>query len=278
MIHQTVVAAPGSNAAMGAIAALLEQRTGQQISASRAWRLDATLKPILRGLGMANLDDLVHRLVASPDASLSNQVVDALLNQETSFFRDAPVIEMVGDALAELQREAPTRRLRIWSAGCSTGQEPLSLAMMLHERHLASDTGGPDIVATDVSHGAIARARAAKYSQFEVQRGLSIRRVIAWFEGDGAEWSAKRELVRRIQFRQQNLVSDPPPVGSFDFVLCRNILLYFAPDARARVFDRLARAMRPGSLLLLGASETVIGQTDKFVPSERWRGFYKLAK
>ena len=102
--------------------------------------------------------------------------------------------------------------------------------------------------------------------------------MIAWFEGDGAEWSAKRELVRRIQFRQQNLVSDPPPVGSFDFVLCRNILLYFAPDARARVFDRLARAMRPGSLLLLGASETVIGQTDKFVPSERWRGFYKLAK
>ncbi|UIJ43582.1 protein-glutamate O-methyltransferase CheR [Sphingomonas cannabina] len=276
-MQQTIVRGPMLGGAMDTIAALLEQRTGQQIAASRSWRLEAALKPILRELRMTSLDDLVNGLVASRDGALSDRVVDALLNQETSFFRDAPVLEMAGDALVAMKREARGRRLRIWSAGCSTGQEPLSVAMLLHERRLIEDGIAPEIVATDVSSGAIGRARAARYSQFEVQRGLSIHRMIAWFEGEGAEWTAKRELVGRVQFRQHNLVSDPPPPGAFDLVLCRNIMLYFAPDVRARVFERLAKAMRPGSLLVLGASETVIGQTDKFVPSERWRGFYKLA-
>lgn len=270
------VLTPASPRAMDAIAALLEQRTGQRIAASRTWRVDTAMKPILRDLGMAGLDDLVDALAAPRDRALPDRVVDALLNQETSFFRDAPVFDLIGDALAARHRDAPGRRLRIWSAGCSNGQEPLSLAMLAHERGL---TGGaaPEIVATDVSHGAIARARAARYSHFEVQRGLSVHRMIAWFDGEGAEWTAKRELVEPIRFRRHNLVDDPAPAGGFDLVLCRNILLYFAPDIRARVFDRLAQATRPGGLLVLGASETVIGQTDRFVPSKLWRGLYEPA-
>lgn len=275
MIHNGMQT-PASSRAIDTIAALLEQRTGQQIAASRLWRIDAAVKPILRELGMTSLDELVNGLVASRDGALSDRVVDALLNQETSFFRDAPVLDMIGDALIAMQRAAPGRRLRIWSSGCSNGQEPLSLAMLAHERGLTA-AAAPEIVATDVSRGAIARARAARYSQFEVQRGLSIHRMIAWFEGEGAEWTARRELVRRIQFRQHNLVTDPVPVGGFDLVLCRNVMLYFAPEVRARAFEQLAKAMRPGSLLVLGASETVIGQTNRFVPSREWRGLYQIA-
>jgi chemotaxis protein methyltransferase CheR len=260
--------------AMAIIASLLEQRTGQQIAADRAWRLETALKPLLRELNLDSLDALVTALVATRDPAMSDRVVDALLNQESSFFRDAAVLDMVADAAVRLQREAGGRKLRIWSAGCSNGQEPLSLAILLQERAIAAET---ELLATDVSHGAIARARAARFSQFEIQRGLSIHRMVKWFEADGTEWAADRSLLARIQFRQQNLVTDLPPAGSFDIILCRNVLLYFSPAVRRRVFAGLARAVRPGGLLVLGAGETVIGNSEAFVPSEHWRGFYRPA-
>ncbi|MES2337562.1 MAG: protein-glutamate O-methyltransferase CheR [Pseudomonadota bacterium] len=260
---------------MTMIATLLEQRTGQQIGASRAWRLESALKPILRGLGVGSVDDLVSQLIVARDGALSDQVVDALLNQESSFFRDAGVLDLVADAAVAMRGAAPARRLRIWSSGCSTGQEPLSLAMLMHERGLGEDA--VEIVATDVSVGAIARARTAQYSQFEIQRGLSVHRMMTWFDGEGADWTARRDLVRRIQYRQQNLVSDPPPAGAFDLILCRNVLLYFSAEVRRQVFANLARAARPGGLLVLGAGETVIGQTDLFAPAEAWRGLYRRA-
>ena len=260
-----------SSGAMNMIAALLEQRTGQQIAANRAWRIETALKPILRSRGLNTLEELVGELIGARTGELANQVVDALLNQETSFFRDAAVLDAIVDAAREMQAENPGRRLRVWSAGCSTGQEPLSLAMLFVERGLA-DT---EIVATDISTAALARARQGRFSQFEIQRGLPVMRMITWFDSDGGDWIAKPELVRKLQFRQQNLTADAPPAGRFDIILCRNVLLYFSQPMRRQVFDVLATAIRPGGLLVLGAGETVIGQTDHFTPSERFRGFYQ---
>lgn len=274
MIAPPLISGTHNAGAMAVIASLLEQRTGQQIAANRAWRLETALKPLLRELDLDSLDALVTALVATRDPAMSDRVVDALLNQESSFFRDAAVLDMVADAAVRLQREANGRKLRIWSAGCSNGQEPLSLAILLQERGIAA---GAEVLATDVSHGAIARARAARFSQFEIQRGLSIHRMVKWFEADGTEWAADRSLLARIQFRQQNLVIDLPPAGNFDIILCRNVLLYFSPAVRRRVFDGLARAVRPGGLLVLGAGETVIGNTEAFAPSGDWRGFYRPA-
>jgi chemotaxis protein methyltransferase CheR len=135
----------------------------------------------------------------------------------------------------------------------------------------------PDIVATDVSDLAVARTRAGRFSQFEIQRGLPIRRMMRWFDADGADWAAKPELLRAITVRRHNLVSDPPPVGTYDVVLCRNVLLYLSAATKADVFTRFAGVMRPGGVLVLGAGETVIGQTDAFEPSRRFRGFYERA-
>lgn len=258
-----------SHGAAGVLAALLEARTGQQLANDRAWRLDTALKPLLRERGMDSLDQLVRELLAGGDAALGDRIVDALLNQETSFFRDAAMFDLVGDALAEL---AAGRRARIWSAGCATGQEPLSLAMLLAERGLDFE-----ILATDVSEGALTRARQGRYTQFEIQRGLPIRRMMRWFDAADADWAAKPELMRRLAFRRVNLVADHRPAGRFDLVLCRNVLLYLAPAQREAVFARLAAALRPGGLLLLGAGETVIGQTDAFAPSHRFRGLYEAA-
>lgn len=258
---------------INALTALLEARTGQQLAADREWRIETALKPLLRDHGLDSLDELAGAVLHSTE--LRDQVVDALLNQESSFFRDAAVLDMVADAIGAMRAAAPTRRLRLWSAGCSFGQEPYSLAMLLAERAGHDSDTLPEIVATDVSDGALTRARAARYSQFEIQRGLPVRQMIRWFDQQGADWVARPELVRRVAFRRLNLVADPLPSGRFDVVLCRNVLLYLNPRLRRLVLDRLAQVMRPDGLLVLGAGETVIGQTEAFRPSRRYRGLYE---
>ena len=263
-----MMTAPRRNAP-GVLSALLEARTGQQLANDRTWRLDTTLKPLLRDLGLETLDQLVHDLLAGEDAMLGDRIVDALLNQESSFFRDAAAFDLIGEALAEI---APGRRARIWSAGCSTGQEPLSLAMLLAER---PDAAPFEILATDVSEGALARARTGRYTQFEIQRGLPIRRMMRWFDAAEPDWIARPELMRHLSYRRLNLVTDEPPAGRFDLVMCRNVLLYLTPERRAAVFECLAKALRPGGMLVLGAGETVIGQTGAFTPSSRFRGLYE---
>lgn len=252
---------------LSALAALLEARTGQRIAANRAWRIDTALKPIVTERGAASIDELVAHVRDGSNTGLADQIVDALLNQETSFFRDASAIETAAEAITAVSGGAP----RIWCAGCSTGQEPLSLSIALRERGVAHE-----LIATDVSGHAISRARTGRYTQFEIQRGLATTRMLRWFDQDHADWVAQPELVRGITWRRSNLVLDAPPAGRFDGILCRNVLFYLAPDLRPRVLDAIARSLRPGGLLMLGAGETVIGQSDRFAPSKRFRGLYEL--
>jgi chemotaxis protein methyltransferase CheR len=263
--------------ALNVLAALLESRTGQQIAANRAWRVETTLKPLMRERGVAGLDQLVSHILDGRHPDLADKVVDALLNQESFFYRDAAVFDMIAAAVDALDAVALGRRVRIWSAGCANGQEPLSLAMLFAEREEAGGPPAPEIVATDVSEAALARGRAGRYSPFEIQRGLPIRRMMRWFDQAADDWVAKPDLVRRVQFKRHNLVGDPPPIGRFDIVLCRNVLFYLSGGHRARVFERMAEVIRPGGLLVLGAGETVIGQTRAFTPSGRFKGFYEAA-
>lgn len=253
---------------MTALAALLEARTGQRIAANRAWRIDTALKPIAAERGAASIDELVAGVRDGANTALADRIVDALLNQETSFFRDGGAIEAAAEAITAVAGGNP----RIWCAGCSTGQEPLSLSIALTERGVAHE-----LVATDVSGMAINRARTGRYSQFEIQRGLPTRRMLRWFDQDGSDWLAQPDLVRQITWRRSNLVLDPPPAGGFDGIFCRNVLFYLAPDLRPRVLDTIARALRPGGLLMLGAGETVLGQSNRFAPSKRFRGLYELS-
>ncbi|MEG3146093.1 protein-glutamate O-methyltransferase CheR [Sphingomonas sp. RT2P30] len=265
---------PRAGGGASVFASLLESRTGQELDAGREWRIETALKPVLRERGLDSLDQLAAALLAAPDKAVADQIVDALLNQETSFFRDSAVLDLVAQAVATLRGTDLNRRIRIWSAGCSSGQEPLSLAMLFAEQ-TGDDDQLPEIIATDISEASIARGRAGRYSQFEIQRGLSVRRMMRWFETVGDDWVARAELVRRVQFRQLNLVADPLPIGRFDVILCRNVLLYFGPAMRRHVFARLAEVLRPGGLLVLGAGETVIGQTEAFRPSPTYRGLYE---
>lgn len=267
----TVSPVPHGTVSTGAHAVLaaLEARTGQQIASYRAWRLDTALRPLLADRGLETLDDLVGLLLGGRDHAIGDRIVDALLNGESSFFRDAAMFDLIDQAVGH------GGRLRLWSAGCATGQEPLSLAMLFAERPGTTVATMPEIVATDVSDASLARARSGRYTQFEIQRGLPVRRMMRWFEGEGAEWTASPELLRHIVYRRLNLVADPAPGGQFDVVLCRNVLLYLAVPHKIAVFAKLAGALRPGGFLVLGAGETVIGQTGLFQPSRRFRGLYE---
>ena len=267
-------ASGASAAAVGVLTALLEARTGQCMTRDRSWRVDTALRPLLREHGLETLDDLVMQLLRGGDVRFGDQVVDALMNNETSFFRDPATFDTVVEAVVAASTGG--RRVRLWSAGCSTGQEPLSLAMALTERCEATGAPMPEIIATDVSEAALGRARAGRFNQFEIQRGLTAQRMLRWFEAqpDG-DWIADPALLRAVTFRRLNLAAAPWPIGGFDIVLCRNVLLYLAPATKTEVFGRLAATLREDGLLVLGAGETVIGQTSQFEPSRSVRGAYR---
>ena len=245
---------------------------------SRRWRIETALSALLRERGIATLDELITILVMGKEPSLSQKVVEALLNNETYFFRDrAPFDVLQRQALIELaQRRQDSKRLRIWSAGCSTGQEVYSLAMLFAEQPEQWRGWTIDILGTDVSTSCIDRARAGSYSQFEVQRGLGINQMIKWFEETPDGWRAAEALRKPVRFQVHNLLEPPPHPGGFDVVLCRNVLLYLSADKKALSFERLSSAMAEDGWLMLGAGETVIGQTSRLGADINARGLYRL--
>lgn len=259
------------------LAGLLEARTGQQLTGGRRWRLETALKTLLRDRGLDTLDHLITRLVTSRDSILADEVVDALLNNETSFFRDrAPFDLLARDVLPGLQSaRGAARRLSIWCAGVSSGQEAYSLAMTFAEQAAQWNGWKIDILGTDVSGAAVARCRAGTYSQFEIQRGLPVTQMVRWFEADADQWRIAGSLGRTVRFALHSILDEPPRPGFFDIILCRNVLLYFSPDTRRAAFARLAEAIAPDGILMLGAGETVIGQTDRFAADPRAHGLYR---
>jgi chemotaxis protein methyltransferase CheR len=174
------------------------------------------------------------------------------------------------------KRRESCRNIRIWSAGCSTGQEAYSLAMLFAESQPAWRDWTIDILATDVSSSVIDRARSGIYTQFEVQRGLGINQTIRWFEEVENGWRVVEPLRKPVRFQVHNLLEQPPHPGTFDIILCRNVLLYLSAEKRTLAFERLASALAPDGWLMLGAGETVIGQTRKLTSDTGARGLYRL--
>jgi chemotaxis protein methyltransferase CheR len=267
-----------SPASASLFADILERHSGQHLSPARSWRIATTLAPLLRTRGIASLDELARLLATGREPALEEAMVDALVNHETFFFRDVATFGQLTDvALPRLAAaRAQCRRLTIWCAGCSTGQEAYSLAMALGEEERWRDWR-IDIVATDVSRASIERARDGRYSQLEVQRGLPIRRLLRWFEPDGRDWRVVAGLRSRVRFETLSLLEAPPTPGAFDVVLCRNVLLYFSAQLRRRMLHRFAGLLAGDGVLMLGAGETVLGETDNVVVDDDCRGLYRIA-
>lgn len=258
------------------IADLLEARTGQTLTESRRWRISTALSGLFREFGIENVDQLACMLERPGEHRLATRVVEALLNNETYFFRDHAYFSTLANTiLPELaRRRADSRRISIWSAGCSTGQEVLSLAMTFLEQPGRWTDWKIEILGTDVSSKAVDQAKTGTYSQFEIQRGISVAQMLNFFSETPKGWKVSDRVLQMTRFEQRNLLDYAPAPGKFDFVLCRNVLLYFDPETRRRAFDRLHGGVANDGFLMLGAGETVVGQTDKFEPSSFGSAMY----
>lgn len=259
---------------------MLFERTGQVLGKDRHWRIDTAIDIVLRNRGISTSQELVVLLTQAESAALQQELVEALLNNETYFFRDRHVfnhlITQVLPAIAE--DRAASRRLSIWCAGCSTGQEPLSLAMALLDQQQRWAGWKIEIIGTDVSSSAIATARKATYTQFEIQRGLGVGQMLAHFTEHGKNWKASDRLRQMIRYEQRNLLDGPPAGMRFDLVLCRNLLLYLDPAARRTACRHLASAMAPNALLLLGGGEAILEHTDLLMPASGDCGLFRLSE
>ena len=258
---------------------MLKERSGLVLSAEKDYLLESRLLPLARRHGMTSLGELATRLRQPGSASLAIAVTEAMTTNETFFFRDRIPFDHLRETVipALVAARSREKRSRIWCTAAASGQEPYSIAMVL--KGLGAQLNGfrVDIVATDLSADVIDRAKAGIYSQFEVQRGLPIQLLVKYFSKSGDAWEIAPELRGMVQFRTLNLLNDFSPLGQFDVVFCRNVLIYFDQPTKVGVLERIARQMPRDGYLMLGAAETVVGLTDCFVPLPEKRGLYMAA-
>ncbi len=255
---------------------LLKERSGLVLAAEKQYLAESRLLPLARQRGMDTLTELVAALKANASPALAGAVVDAMTTNETFFFRDKVPFDQIRDVVlpALIEARAREKRIRIWCAAASTGQEPYSVAMILNGMETALAGYRVEILATDLVGDVLDRAKAGIYSQFEVQRGLPIQMLVKYFTQVGDSWQVAPELRSMVQFRTLNLLNDFSPLGRFDLVFCRNVLIYFDQPGKTEVLERLARQMPDDGYLILGAAETVVGLTGAFRPVPDWRGLY----
>ena len=256
--------------------AFVKSRSGLSLGPEKRYLVESRLAPVCQRNGLPGLPDLVMRLRSVRDPALERAVVEAMATNETFFFRDKLPFDLFRDVPLPrcLAAQAATRRLRIWCAAASTGQEPYSVAMLLHEARPRLAGWQVEIVATDIATGVLEKAKAGLYSQFEVQRGLPIGMLLKHFKQTGETWQLSPAIRAMVDFRPLNLLQDFSRLGTFDIVFCRNVLIYFDQPTKADVLRRLANALAGDGVLLLGAAETVIGLSDALVPHPEHRGLY----
>ncbi|TFZ60763.1 protein-glutamate O-methyltransferase CheR [Methylorubrum sp. Q1] len=257
----------------------LRKRSGLSLGAEKRYLVESRLTPVCRRFGIATLTDLVGTLRVSREGALEKAVVEAMTTNETFFFRDRAPFDLFRDVLLPkaIAARAPQRRLRIWSAAASTGQEPYSLAMMIQEAVAQLAGWQIEIVGTDLSTEVLEKARLGLYSHFEVQRGLPVQLLVKHFTQIGEQWRISPALAGMVSFRPLNLLSPFEHLGQFDIVYCRNVLIYFDAPTKTEVLERIAKTLAPDGALLLGAAETVIGLTEALVPDPQHRGLYRQA-
>lgn len=246
---------------------LIAQQSGNVISSNQDYLLESRLTPVARAAGLDNVQALVAELRRRPGSSLPERIAEAMTINETSFFRDmAPFDALRTDVLPTLiQRRAQQKSLAIWSAACSSGQEPYSIAILIREHFNELAAWNVRILATDLSDDMVRRTSEGLYSQFEVNRGLPSQLLLRHFDRAENQWRIRPELRRLIDPRRLNLTSAWPVSPQFDVVFLRNVMIYFDQAAKERILARIHRILRPDGYLFLGGGETLITLNVPFV-------------
>jgi chemotaxis protein methyltransferase CheR len=254
----------------------LKERSGLALAPDKEYLVESRLLPVARRNGCVTTGELVERLRVNAKEELAVQVTEAMMNNESFFFRDKIPFDRLRDTILPdiIERRASRKHIRIWCAAASTGQEPYSIAMILDERPELKDWR-VDVVATDISGDALEKGTAGVYTQFEVQRGLPIQMLIKYFDKVGDQWRINDAMRKMVQFRRFNLLSDLSPLGLFDIVFCRNVLIYFDQAIKLDVIARVRAQTASDGYLVLGAAETMVGLGNLFAPSPDRRGVYQ---
>lgn len=245
----------------------LEKACGIVLGDNKQYLVTSRLARLLAEHGIDSLRELIARMQQSSQRALREAVVDAMTTNETLWFRDVHPFNILRDRLLpELQQasgRAAAGPLRIWSAACSSGQEPYSLSMTVEEYRQANMgvlRQPVEIVATDLSRSMLEACRLAEYDQLSLSRGLSRERLQRFFDPLGGDrWAVKKDIRQRVRFQSLNLLDSYLALGRFDVVFCRNVLIYFAGERKTDILRRIHAMLRPGGYLVLGASE---GLTD----------------
>jgi chemotaxis protein methyltransferase CheR len=260
------------------IAQLLRKRAGIVLTGDKVYLLESRLAPLARKEGLPSIDDLIHVVRSRREERLVAQVVDVMTTSETFFFRDKTPFEHLREAIfPALGNARRGGRIRVWCAGCSTGQEPYSIAMML-DQHAELTGGVPvEIIGTDISDRSLERAKQGLFTQFEVQRGLPIQMLMHYFTQQDDHWRISERIRQQVSFRKHNLIDAHYALGKFDVVFLRNVLVYFDGPTKGEVLDRVAQQMNPGGFLMLGAGESAVGLSTAWEATQDRRGLYKLS-
>ena len=253
---------------------------GLVIPDDKSYLIQQRLEPLVVNTGCKSFGEFYQKVKQNPPPKIEEQIINAITTGETSFFRDGhPFVtfkEYVLPNLGETIRKRKGRnkirsgpKVSLWSAGSSTGQEPYSLAMLIHEyatanRHLSILEEDFGLLATDISSEALSKAIAGEYTEMEVKRGLSPDRMAKYFVKDEKRWLVNSWIQIMVEFRQINLISPFTLLGTFDVILCRNVLIYFDHTTKVDTIDQFYNMLCEGGFLILGATENLYAMTDKF--------------
>jgi len=253
-----------------------KDRSGLVLTREKAYLLESRLMPVARKKGLKSLEELIAAMRVGRDSVLLREVTEAMTINESFFFRDIKPFDLFRNTVLPrfLQSRAAKKTLRVWCAACSSGQEPYSLAMILREEAARLAGWRNEIVGTDISSEMVAKAKAGLYSQFEVQRGLPIQLLVKYFKKEGDLWQIDASLRAMVRYREYNLLHDLKGIGVFDVVFCRNVLIYFDNETKAKVLAQIRGIMPDDGILFLGGAETVLGISDHFKPIPDLRGLY----
>jgi chemotaxis protein methyltransferase CheR len=257
---------------------VVRDRSAIVLEDGKQYLVESRLEPIVRELGLGSIGDLAGLLNGPAAHGLEQRVVEAMVTTETTFFRDLPPFEAIRKVVLPdiINRRQKERRLNVWCAACSTGQEPYSLALLIleHFPHLAG--WELDILATDLSRSVLARAREGLYTQVEVNRGLPAALLLKYFDQQGNSWRLREKVRAMVCFRELNLVRAWPTLPTMDLVFLRNVMIYFDVKTKKTILGRMARVLHPEGYLLLGGAETTYNIDDTYRRTDELKaGFYR---
>jgi chemotaxis protein methyltransferase CheR len=260
---------------------LVREKSGIVLDDSKEYLVEMRLMTLVRMEGMESVDDLSRSLRGKPFGKLHAQVVDAMTTNETSFFRDLHPFETMRTELIPqaMERHQATRRISIWCAACSSGQEPYSLAMLIrhHFPQLANWT--IDLSGGDLSHEMLARAREGLYSQLEINRGLPAPLLVKYFQKEGSAWRLKQEIRDMVRYHELNLNGNWPVTRGLDFLFLRNVLIYFDLETKKKILERARSVLSPEGILFLGGAETTLNVDDNWERFQQGKTvFYKIRR